>query len=106
MEKLNCWELLRCGREPGGLKVHELGYCPVPQNGAGNGINNGKYRGRICWSVAGTFCLGEVQGTFAKKRKTCAMCPHYLMVKDEEGVNFSKLLPGQTFPEEASAKAN
>lgn len=95
MEKENCWEILQCGREPGGLKVHELGYCPAAQDGIGAGINDGQNRGRICWAVVGTFCGGEVQGTFAKKRETCALCPHYLLVQDEEGGNFQQLLPGQ-----------
>ncbi|MGE5174112.1 MAG: two-CW domain-containing protein, partial [Betaproteobacteria bacterium] len=28
MEKLNCWEHKKCGRQPGGHKVAELGVCP------------------------------------------------------------------------------
>jgi len=27
--KLNCWEFKKCGRQPGGPKVAELGVCPA-----------------------------------------------------------------------------
>ncbi len=30
-----------------------------------------------CWEVAGTFCRGEVQGTFAQKLKNCRDCEVY-----------------------------
>jgi len=95
MKKFNCWEILQCGREEGGKNVEELGRCRAAGDGLGNGINGGKHSGRICWAVAGTLCLGEIQGTFAKKRETCQMCPVYLLVKEEEGENFVQLLPGQ-----------
>jgi hypothetical protein len=32
------------------------------------------FDGRPCWAVAGTFCDGEVQGTFAKKLINCMDC--------------------------------
>ena len=31
---MNCWEFMKCGREFGGLKAHELGFCQAyPDNG-------------------------------------------------------------------------
>jgi hypothetical protein len=27
--KLYCWEIIKCGREPGGHKAADLGICPV-----------------------------------------------------------------------------
>jgi hypothetical protein len=30
-KKLNCWEVKKCGREPGGVKVKELGVCPASE---------------------------------------------------------------------------
>ena len=95
MKKFNCWEILQCGRQAGGENVQELGLCPVSVEGIGSNANGGTCRGRICWAVAGTLCIGEVQGTFAKKRKSCLMCPMYYLVRDEEGANFQELLPGQ-----------
>ena len=29
MSLINCWEVKKCGREPGGAKVAELGVCPA-----------------------------------------------------------------------------
>lgn len=29
MSRTNCWEYFKCGREPGGSKVDELGVCPA-----------------------------------------------------------------------------
>jgi len=95
MKKYNCWEILQCGRQEGGEKVEELGRCRVCGDGLGNGINGGKFSGRACWAVAGTLCGGTIQGTFAKKRETCRMCPMYLLVQEEEGEKFQELLPGQ-----------
>ena len=66
----NCWELKKCGREKGGIKVAEMGICPAYPG-----------HGRDCWMVAGTFCGGKVQGTFAQKRGTCMTCDWYKTVK-------------------------
>ncbi len=66
----NCWELKKCGREKGRTKVVEMGVCPASPG-----------HGRDCWMVAGTFCGGKVQGTFAQKRGTCMTCDWYKAVK-------------------------
>ena len=95
MEKENCWEYKECGREPGGVNVDHLGICPATVRGNGEKINGGKLRGRICWAVTGTFCGGEIQGTFAQKEITCLDCPFFITVEQEEGTAFELLLPGQ-----------
>ena len=84
MEKKNCWEVKNCGRQPGGDKVGELGICPTALAKKCDGINGGKNGGRYCWAVAGTFCKGEIQGTFARKLQNCLSCPFYLQVEREE----------------------
>ncbi len=66
----NCWEFKKCGREKGGTKIVEMGICPASPD-----------HGRDCWMVAGTFCGGKVQGTFAQKRGTCMTCDWYKAVK-------------------------
>lgn len=104
MEKQNCWEIMQCGRELGGKNVEELGLCRVPQNGIGDGFNGGTNRGRICWTISGTLCGGEIQGTYAKKLKTCLSCKMYKKVKEEEGENFIMLLPGQTLSENGNGE--
>ncbi len=80
----NCWEYMKCGREPGGSRADELGVCPVTTAEKYDGVNRGKNAGRFCWFVAGTFCDGEVQGTWARKFGSCLECPFFRLVEREE----------------------
>ncbi len=96
-KKLNCWEYKKCGREPGGERVNEMGVCPASIDSSADGLNGGKNAGRICWAVAGTFCGGEVQGTFAQKELTCMNCDFFKLVREQEGMRFRILKPGQTY---------
>lgn len=84
-KKLNCWEYKECGREPGGEKAGEFGVCPAASDTSFDGINTGRCAGRFCWAVAGTFCGGNVQGTFAEKRDSCLSCNFFNRVQAEEG---------------------
>lgn len=98
MPRSNCWELKKCGREPNGEKVREFGVCPAATDASANGSNGGINGGRICWAIAGTFCGGKVQGTFAQKEVVCIACDFFKRVKEEEGaINFQFLKPGQTY---------
>ena len=90
MAKQNCWEYKKCGREPGGNKVKELGECPAATDSRVNGIHDGKNGGRACWVISGTFCGGKVQGIYAAKLKNCMQCEFYQKVRDEEGNNIVK----------------
>ncbi len=63
---LNCWEFMRCGREAGGENADTLGVCPTYPN-----------HGHRCATVAGTFCGGIIQGTFASKGAQCEACEFY-----------------------------
>jgi len=85
MAKQNCWEIKRCGREPNGAKVADLGVCPAATHQKASGIHGGKNGGRVCWVLAGTLCGGTVQGCFASKLANCAACEFYRQVKKEEG---------------------
>lgn len=87
-KKENCWEFMKCGREPGGKNVEALGICPAAVYEKLNGAHGGINAGRVCWIVAGTMCGGKVEGSFAKKYKDCRSCPFYQSVKDEEGNQF------------------
>jgi CRP-like cAMP-binding protein len=89
-ERLNCWEFSRCGREPGGDRVDDMGVCPAAADTSFDGINRGVAGGRICWAVAGTFCGGRVQGTFAEKRSSCMDCDFFKTVLREEGASDSQ----------------
>ncbi len=68
---------MKCGREPEGSKVTELGTCFAATDKSLDGINFGTNGGRICWALVGTFCAGEVQCTFAKKLDSCTECDFY-----------------------------
>jgi len=92
--KLNCWEDRKCGREPGGSRIGELGPCPAAVDTTCDGANEGQRAGRLCWAVAGTFCEGEAQGTHAQRIQTCERCAFFRRVKYEEGSRFQLLRPG------------
>jgi hypothetical protein len=98
----NCWEHYRCGREPGGSKVDELGVCPAATAEAFDGINRGRNGGRCCWQVAGTLCGGRVQGTFAQKALSCLFCDFFRKVREEEGRGF-QMSGGRGRPRKAAA---
>ncbi len=53
-----CWEYMKCERD-----VNNEVKCPAYPS-----------FGRVCWVVAGTFCEGKVQGTFAQKYRNCMKC--------------------------------
>lgn len=84
MGKLNCWEFKNCGREPGGSKAAEMSICPAATEKRAAGLNDGKYGGRCCWAIAGTFCGGFMQGTFAMKQRTCLKCTFFKQVIREQ----------------------
>ncbi len=82
--KLNCWEFKRCGRERGGLHTDDLGICPAAKEKKLDGVHGGINAGRACWVVAGTLCGGKIQGTFARKIRSCKKCAFYAKVSEEE----------------------
>jgi hypothetical protein len=85
MDRPNCWEFMRCGREPGGANAEELGICPASTYMPFHEIHGGTAAGRACWAVAGTMCRGKVSGTFAKKLGDCRKCEFYCLVIEQEG---------------------
>jgi two-component system NtrC family sensor kinase len=66
-QKIKCWEYKKCCRDKDATTK-----CPAYPN-----------FGRICWAVAGTFCEGKVQGTFAQKYEDCRKCDFYQTLKKE-----------------------
>lgn len=94
MEQMNCWEVMKCGRQPGGENAKESGVCPAALSNEYNGVNKGKHGGRFCWVIAGTCCNGEVQGTYARKMKNCLNCKFFKQVSEEED-RFFKLTPSE-----------
>ena len=91
LPKLNCWEYLNCGREPGGQHCKDRGICPAAVDQSGDGIHGGENAGRACWASTGTLCGGQVQGTFANKIKNCLLCDFYKLVQTEEADVFESI---------------
>ncbi len=85
MARTNCWQFKRCGREPEGAKVAQLGVCPATTETRTTGINGGANGGRACWALAGTLCGGAVQGSFVTKVANCQACDFYKAVRQDEG---------------------
>ena len=97
-KRINCWKYHCCGREPRGKNVTALGVCPAAIDQSYDGINSGKCGGRFCWAIAGTFCEGKIQGTYAEKQNSCQDCDFFKIVLAEEGTlnlrtKFLRFLP-------------
>lgn len=102
----NCWDVMRCGREPGGRLSATAGPCPAAVDRSLAGVNGGVRGGRVCWTIAGTFCEGQVQGTFAGKLSTCLSCRFYRLVRRQEGDEFRHAPEGSIGPEDAEQLAS
>ena len=91
MEELrNCWEIMSCDRERDGAKVDEFGECPASKEGLGHS----------CWIIAGTFCNGVVQGTYAQKEGNCILCKIYSYYHRMNGLYGNEV--AEHFPDEES----
>jgi hypothetical protein len=88
MEKVNCWEYKKCGREPNGAKVVELGECPATVETKLNGVHGGINAGRSCWAIVGTMCGGKVQDSITEKGENCPRCDFFKLVYKEESNKF------------------
>jgi eukaryotic-like serine/threonine-protein kinase len=91
MDKLNCWEYTRCGRQPGGVNVSEFGICPAAMEKKANGFNDGKNAGRVCWTIANTLGDRKVDRTIVEKLGNCMECDFFKLVSRQEGFNFKGL---------------
>jgi nucleoside-diphosphate-sugar epimerase len=84
-KKLNCWEYMNCGRGPKGRNIKSRGMCPAAREKRLDRIHGGWNSGRACWVVAGTYCGGTIQGSYARKHIACKRCDFYQKVHHEEG---------------------
>jgi len=79
---------MKCGRQPDGEKVDELGICPTTMSSEYDGTHRGVFGGRFCWAVTATFCGGKIRGTFANKLESCIDCEFLKQVNEDEGRDF------------------
>ena len=64
-EKLNCWEYMKCGREPDGINSEKFDTCPASTIEMYTGVNDGINAGRFCWKIAGTMYFDSIKGSAA-----------------------------------------
>ncbi|MBN1943836.1 MAG: hypothetical protein JW849_11135 [Phycisphaerae bacterium] len=88
-QPVNCWEFMQCGREPGGRLARELGICPAARKSPYDSENEGRFAGRACWKVFGTFCEGHVERSMTRKALHCIDCPFAQKVAEEQGLDFN-----------------
>lgn len=88
MQRLNCWEFERRGKESCCVKNKGCGTCPAAHESRTDGVNNGINGGRVCWAINGTLSSGKAQGAFASKLENCLSCGFYALVQMEEGRAF------------------
>jgi nucleoside-diphosphate-sugar epimerase len=81
---------MKCGRGPGKRGSLKLDICAAAKEMRLHNVHEGKNSGRACWVVAGTYCGGTLQGTFAKKHLACKRCDFYNKVQREEGGKLEK----------------
>lgn len=74
---MNCWEHEKCGREPGGAKVHEIGVCPTITMKEADGFCGGKNGGRGCAYISNTYSHGIKQGSYQEKLEHFFKCDFY-----------------------------
>jgi len=86
MNRHNCWEFMKCGREAGGEKVDVSGLCPVAAKTSADGLNGGVNAGRICWVVANNGAKAEVKCSGGHCEDSCYTCEFRSKVKAEEGL--------------------
>lgn len=86
MNKQNCWEYRKCGREKNGINVKISGACPVASEGSAHGLNEGKNGGRMCWVVSDICCDGKVRCSNGDVKDPCFSCEFRYKVIREEGL--------------------
>lgn len=96
-DKMNCWEFMKCGREPEGVNSYKQGICPAAARSELNGVHGGFNAGRACWVVAGTATGKPAVCSRSNDGKSCYACAFFKLVKlEEEGteLGFSATLLG------------
>jgi len=78
---------MKCGRDG----ANNPNICPAVTEKKAHAVNRGKNGGRVCWAVAGTYCAGKVQGTYAEKVLICSDCDFRKKVQEEERGKFRQI---------------
>jgi hypothetical protein len=84
--KINCWEHMKCGREPKGARIKELGVCPAATYTSINGVNGGINGGRMCWAIVGIYSFTDTKRPLSLDSHSCYECEFHRRVLAEEGI--------------------
>src|SRR3989304_1541240 len=84
--KINCWEHMKCGREPKGARAKDLGVCPAATYTSINGLNGGINGGRMCWAIVGIYSFADTKGPLSLNNHPCYECEFHRKVLAEEGI--------------------
>ncbi len=85
MNKLNCWEYMKCGYEIGGHKANDSDVCPVAAETSASGMNGGDNGGRLCWLIANN-CNQDLLCSGSSHKSSCCDCEFKTQVFMEEGL--------------------
>jgi hypothetical protein len=85
-KKMNCWEHMKCGREPGGVRTGDLGECLAAVYKSINGVNGGINGGRLCWAIVGIYSFIDTKGSSSHAAHNCYKCEFHRKVITEEGI--------------------
>ena len=86
MNKINCWDYMKCGKGPGGEKTDKCATCPVASETLANGLNGGLNGGRICWIIAENNCIEDLKCSNLHHKSSCYSCEFRYKVTMEEGL--------------------
>ncbi len=86
MNKLNCWEFMKCGKRPPENGNGKDNSCPVASETSANDLNDGINGGRICWIIAETCHNSKVQCSDLLRKDPCFSCEFRYKVTIEEGL--------------------
>jgi hypothetical protein len=86
MNKLNCWEFMKCGKGIGENETDKSEPCPVALKISADGLNGGINAGRICWIIAEGKCHSKVRCNKIHQKEACFSCEFRYKVMAEEGL--------------------
>ncbi len=86
--KPNCWEVNKCGREPGGEKQKALGICPVSTFESADGFLGGENGGRACVFIIGKLAPERPAEGCVKDDGDCFNCKFFKKMKKKHKKTF------------------
>ncbi len=86
MNKLNCWDFMKCGKGPSGRRKSKSSSCPISKETSAHGLNGGVNAGRICWIMNENGTEDKVKCSNIYRKNSCFQCEFRYKVMAEEGL--------------------